>query len=100
ARAREGRDHALLLRGADAARDRRGAGRDGVADLAAPHEGGAPAEGPALGQRAALAGCRRPRLTAAAGAPAGPVGLDETPHPCRGGAEVCRKSPEGSATSP
>ena len=39
ARAREARGHALLLRGADPPRDRRGARRDRVARLAAPHEG-------------------------------------------------------------
>ena len=45
ARAREARRHALLLRGADAARDRRGARRHRVARLAAPHEGDPPPEG-------------------------------------------------------
>ena len=39
ARAREDRRHALLLRGADAPRDRRGARRDRVPRLAAAHEG-------------------------------------------------------------
>ena len=42
--AREARDHALLLRGADPPRDRRGARRDRVARLPAPHEGRAAAE--------------------------------------------------------
>ena len=45
ARAREARRHALLLRGADAARDRRGARRDRVARVAAAHEGDPPPEG-------------------------------------------------------
>ena len=45
ARAREARRHALLLRGADPARDRRGARRDRVARLAAAHEGDPPPEG-------------------------------------------------------
>ncbi len=45
ARAREARRHALLLRGADPARDRRGARSDRVARLAAPHEGDPPAQG-------------------------------------------------------
>src|SRR4029079_10945424 len=44
ARAREARDRALLLREPDASRDRRGAGRDRVARVAAPHESGAAAE--------------------------------------------------------
>ena len=44
--AREARRHALLLRGADAPRDRRGARRHRVARLAAAHEGDPPAEGP------------------------------------------------------
>ena len=39
---REARGHALLLRGADAARDRRGAARDRVASVAAAHEGAPP----------------------------------------------------------
>src|SRR5207248_1565515 len=43
-----GRD-ALLLRGADAARDRRGARRDRVARLAAAHEGDPAPEGAPLG---------------------------------------------------
>ena len=51
ARAREARRHALLLRGADAARDRRGARRDRVAGLAAPHEGRAAPQGAALRRR-------------------------------------------------
>ena len=42
----EARRHALLLRGADPARDRRGARRDRVARLAAAHEGDPPPEGP------------------------------------------------------
>ena len=53
--AREARRHALLLRGADAARDRRGARRHRVAGLAAPHEGDPAPEGAPLG-RAARAG--------------------------------------------
>src|SRR5204863_6387794 len=44
ARAREARGHALLLRGADSSRDRRGARRDRVARLAAAHEGDPAAE--------------------------------------------------------
>ncbi len=49
ARAREARRHALLLRGADPPRDRRGARRDRVARLAAPHEGDPPPQGTARG---------------------------------------------------
>ena len=45
ARAREARRHALLLRGADPARDRRGARRHRVARLAAAHEGDPPPQG-------------------------------------------------------
>ena len=45
ARAREARRHALLLRGADPARDRRGARRHRVARLAAAHEGDPAPEG-------------------------------------------------------
>src|SRR4029079_4786691 len=45
ARAGEARGHALLLRGADPARDRRGARRHRVAGLAAPHQGRPAAEG-------------------------------------------------------
>ena len=52
ARAREARRHALLLRGADIARDRRGARRDRVPRLAAAHEGGAPAQGAAVRRHA------------------------------------------------
>src|SRR5205085_7348637 len=48
------RRHALLLRGADAEGDRRGARRDRVARLAAAHEGGAAREGAALGRGGAL----------------------------------------------
>ncbi len=50
--AREARRHALLLRGADAARDRRGDRRHRVTRLTAPHEGRAPPQGPALGRHA------------------------------------------------
>ena len=46
--AREARRHALLLRGADPARDRRGARRHRVARLAAPHEGDPAPEGASL----------------------------------------------------
>ena len=46
ARAREARGHALLLRGAHPARDRRGARRDRVARLAAAHEGDPAPQGP------------------------------------------------------
>ena len=60
ARAREARHHALLLRGADPARDRRGARRDRVARLAAPHEGD-PA--PALAARRRAGALARGRLT-------------------------------------
>ena len=49
-RAREARRHALLLRGADAARDRRGARRHRVARLAAAHEGDPAPEGAPLGR--------------------------------------------------
>src|SRR5439155_1168137 len=49
ARAREARRDALLLRGADAAGDRRGARRDRVARLPAPHESDSPLEGAPLG---------------------------------------------------
>ena len=49
--AREARRHALLLRGADAAGDRRGARGHGVARLAAPHEGRAPPQGAARRRR-------------------------------------------------
>ena len=49
--AREARRHPLLLRGADAAGDRRGARGDGVARLAAPHEGRAAAQGAARRRR-------------------------------------------------
>ena len=48
--AREARRHALLLRGADAARDRRGARRHRVARLAAAHEGDPAPEGAPLGR--------------------------------------------------
>src|SRR5207302_1514519 len=47
ARAREARGHALLLRGADSPRDRRGARRHRVARLAAAHEGDPAPEGAA-----------------------------------------------------
>ncbi len=53
ARAREARRHALLLRGADAPRDRRGARRYRVSRLPAPHEGDPAAEGPSLRRDAA-----------------------------------------------
>ena len=55
----EARRHALLLRGADPARDRRGARRDRVAGLAAAHEGDPAPEGPP-GRRA---GARLRRLS-------------------------------------
>src|SRR2546423_1469989 len=58
ARAREARRDALLLRGADPARDRRGPGRDRVPGLAAPHEGDSAPQGAALGPP----GPRRPRV--------------------------------------
>ena len=64
--AREARRHALLLRGADAARDRRGARRDRVPGLAAPHQGRAAAEGAA--RRAASAGRGRARTPSASAA--------------------------------
>ena len=48
--ARAHRDHALLLRGADAARDRRGAGRHRVPRLPAAHQGDPPPQGEAPGQ--------------------------------------------------
>ena len=51
-RTREARRHPLLLRGADAARDRRGARRHRVARLPAPHEGDPAPEGAALGRSA------------------------------------------------
>src|SRR5207249_10823140 len=44
--AREAGRHALLLRGADLARDRRGARRDRVARLAVAYEGNPPPQGP------------------------------------------------------
>ena len=50
-RAREARRHALLLRGADPARDRRGPRRHRVARLAAAHEGDPAPEGTPLGRR-------------------------------------------------
>ena len=49
-RAREARRHALLLRGADPPRDRRGARRHRVARLAAPYEGDPAPEGAPLGR--------------------------------------------------
>ena len=52
-RAREARRHAVLLRGADAPRDRRGSRRHGVAGLAAAHEGDPPPEGPPRRRRPA-----------------------------------------------
>jgi len=48
ARAREARRHALLLRGADPTRDRRGARGDGIAGLAVAHEGDPAPQGAAL----------------------------------------------------
>ena len=54
-------DHALLLRGADAARDRRGARRDRVARLAAAHEGDPAPEGASC---RAASSARRPTATA------------------------------------
>ena len=63
ARAREARRHALLLRGADAARDRRGARRDRVARLAAAHEGD-----PAPARPGSAAPSARRRLDALAAA--------------------------------
>ena len=63
ARAREARRDALLLRGADAARDRRGARRHRVARLAAPHEGDPAFEvAPLGGVRAFLKELRTQRL--------------------------------------
>ena len=70
ARAREARRDALLLRGADAARDRRGARGHRVARLAAPHEGGAPAQGAPLGRRRRAR--PRPNPTRSTRATAGP----------------------------
>ena len=71
ARAREARHHALLLRGADAPRDRRGPRGHRVARLAAAHQGRAAAEGAAAGlprARAARAAVGSPRpYQAAAG---------------------------------
>ena len=55
ARAREAGRDAVLLRGADAARDRRGARCHGVTRLAASYEGGAPPEGPPSGGARATA---------------------------------------------
>ena len=62
-RAREAGRHALLLRGADPARDRRGARRDGIAGLAATHEGDPAAQGTSrrsCRRRTALATTARP----------------------------------------
>ena len=70
-RAREARGHALLLRGADAARDRRGARRHRVARLAAPHEGDPAPEGAARGALGAL-----PRSTSTETALAAGPGYD------------------------
>ena len=64
ARAREARRDALLLRGADPPRDRRGARRHRVPRLAAPHEGDPPPQGAA---RSAAPACARARTRARRG---------------------------------
>ena len=68
ARAGEARRHPLLLRGADTARDRRGARRDRVARLAAAYEGSPPAQGAPLRRRVARAGGDVARRRSAAAA--------------------------------
>ena len=65
----EARHHALLLRGADLARDRRGARSDRVPRLAAPHEGDPAPQG-------ASRGCRGARHD-------GAIGLRGSPAPHR-----------------
>ena len=69
ARAREARHHALLLRGAHAAGDRRGARRHRVARVAAPHQGDPAPQSAAGGARrsAPRSSARRCVLGAAAG---------------------------------
>ena len=73
ARAREARDHALLLRGADPPRDRRGARRDRVARLAAPHEGDPAPEGAPAGTAAAAPASKTDSVSGPS-----PSGLDRT----------------------
>ena len=89
--AREARRHALLLRGADAARDRRGARRHRVPRLPAAHEGDPPAEGPPR---------RRPRAARLDPRPAA-LRFGSRPLEIRGGRRACpHSSPARSATSP
>src|SRR5205809_465229 len=71
ARAREARRRPLLLREPHAPRDRRGAGRDRVARVAAPHQGRAAAQVRAPGRRARLVPDAPSRVALVSGAARG-----------------------------